>query len=985
METKEYTYSTRSVTAKPRSKRLKGLGLVANLVTESGTGGSAAVTDVNSHTHANKTSLDKITVDADGYIYVTVTTAAADGTSKTETIKSKVGIADLATLATTAANLTKDSGDWATIKTLISRAIDALSFRYLSKVSADTAAEVITFAKGLLLGAGNYGLSADGNATLSGVTSDNITNTGNIITDGLTVTGIAHFFKLIIDQIKAAGGAYVFTPADGIEVDDVVSDSDKHRLYWRATDGSGKTRTNMWEVGDQALCADFNEASGNKKYWHLVSGVSAASEAHIVNGVECQCNYIDLSVSVKWSDSNAIPTKGDNVVMLGHRLQTGETDTARQSAIYISAYKALDTGLIAPLFATYQGIDDFNLASHRKTYIDAVKSSFVGNFTIIDADGNEKDAAQLITQVTASLDGLSTSVSKVTSEGAAMNTKLTQTATAISTEVSRATTAEGTLDSKITQTAEAISLKVETAGGRKNLIAGTAFRRQEEFAWNGRSVDCNIVCNAYVGTNAIYVNSTTTAEVSSGVAFNNISCKSSTSYRLTVLTKTPALSSFTCSTSYAVAVVRLYNSTGAMTQQIPCSIKPDANDTWKTNKTIFTTASDTVSLSVLLYVSNDGKLYICRPMLEESSTPDSGWTLGVSDYSYIGGNMLAGSRALDAGMEKDGIITVAGYGDKAVIYKDNSSGTTWSNVLQYTLTGAIESNMDYMLSLWVKGSGKVQLYLYNGSVTKQTEDSEGWSDTAPDGNCDVALTMEWKRIWVHWRTLQTINSTVSVLTRCPSGSKLYVAGMKLEKGATVTEYCESSEDLISKSALLACGIDISARKILATTDNFVIQNQSGETTMTVDEDGNLATSGGAAFKGTVKATVFYNNVLTIGYGIGGTWTNGNMSVENADVLIFRYANWDNYPAYNITIPTATSVAGKILEIYNYAKKSDNVTRPVINLRTVDLKDGDFFNPASSSTDILNIQGCKSLRLISSPTNADGSVYEWLMVDMVNAD
>jgi len=64
--------------------------------------------------------------------------------------------------------------------------------------------------------------------------------------------------------------------------------------------------------------------------------------------------------------------------MCGYR---GTDDTTRQSAIYISAYSSLDSDLTAPLYATYRGINDFNLSSHRKSYFDANKAKFVGDFS----------------------------------------------------------------------------------------------------------------------------------------------------------------------------------------------------------------------------------------------------------------------------------------------------------------------------------------------------------------------------------------------------------------------------------------------------------------------------------------------------------------------------------------------------------------------------------------------------------------------------
>lgn len=87
-------------------------------------------------------------------------------------------------------------------------------------------------------------------------------------------------------------------------------------------------------------------------------------------------HYIVISSNV--CDGTVNPEKGDSIVMCGYR---GADDTSRQSAIYISAYSSLDSDLTAPLFAQYRGINDFNLSSHRKSYFDANKAKFVGDFS----------------------------------------------------------------------------------------------------------------------------------------------------------------------------------------------------------------------------------------------------------------------------------------------------------------------------------------------------------------------------------------------------------------------------------------------------------------------------------------------------------------------------------------------------------------------------------------------------------------------------
>ena len=195
-------------------------------------------------------------------------------------------------------------------------------------------------------------LESYGNSTLNDVTSNNITNSDTIKTKNLEVTGTAHFFELIIDKIKSAGGAAIFTPADGFDVDIVKKEKlGDYTLYWRCQDGNGNQRDNMWKVNDQALCMSFNRAKvgtsynvSNKYYWALVGAVSDNANPELIDGE--YYNWIQLD---HWyCDGSLNPEKGDSIVMLGYR---GTDDPQRQSAIYIAAYKSLDKGLTAPLLA----------------------------------------------------------------------------------------------------------------------------------------------------------------------------------------------------------------------------------------------------------------------------------------------------------------------------------------------------------------------------------------------------------------------------------------------------------------------------------------------------------------------------------------------------------------------------------------------------------------------------------------------------------
>ena len=229
-------------------------------------------------------------------------------------------------------------------------------------------------------------LTVSGDTTLQDLITNNITNSDTITTKNLEVTGQAHFFELIIDKIKSAGGAAIFTPADGFTIDKVTENPSNMILWWKNTDGEGNARDNMWAVGDQALCMSFNQAKtgtnynvSNKYYWALVTDVQ--------NNVQLgDDTFNSIAVSKTDKDGTLNPEVGDSIVMLGHRIQPNETVTdllkQRQSAIYIAAYQGLDNGIKAPFIAQYRGINDFDLASHRQSYFDATGAKFIGNFEV---------------------------------------------------------------------------------------------------------------------------------------------------------------------------------------------------------------------------------------------------------------------------------------------------------------------------------------------------------------------------------------------------------------------------------------------------------------------------------------------------------------------------------------------------------------------------------------------------------------------------
>lgn len=279
-------------------------------------------------------------------------------------------------------------GIWGYVKEFLEDGVTTVK-AWFKNLSADVL-QVLDHIKGPLLIKGNTviakddnnqggSLSVAGDTNINGkLTAANADILNMLTTKNLTVTGLAHFFELVIDKIKAAGGAVLVTPANGFKVEKVESVSGGYKLYWSAED-EGKGSYNMWKTNDQAICQNFNGATvgathnvSNKYYWSLVTNTSGNTPA-TVDGR--RMHWITISTSVK--DGTVNPEEGDEIAMLGYR---GTDDASRQSAIYLAAYNSLDSGLTAPLLAFYKGINDFDLTSHRTTYIDANNAVFKGKF-----------------------------------------------------------------------------------------------------------------------------------------------------------------------------------------------------------------------------------------------------------------------------------------------------------------------------------------------------------------------------------------------------------------------------------------------------------------------------------------------------------------------------------------------------------------------------------------------------------------------------
>ncbi len=248
---------------------------------------------------------------------------------------------------------------------------------FISKTEADTAKEHITFEKGIT----SKSVTSE-TVTTDDAIADNITiksqiksevfNSGmlgegfmlkknaignwDLELDNLVVRKNMDVFKLTIQEVKSVGGQLLLSPAS-MKCTKVTELANVYRCYFNNDSGN---ISNPFEVGDQALCQQFN-GKGAKRYWRLVTFVGS--------------DYIELSKTDK--DGSGIPAKDDEIVQLGNR-----TNTERQSAILISSY-----GI--PKIEQFKGINSFSTVGKLVTRISPDGNLFRAvDFIVETADGS---------------------------------------------------------------------------------------------------------------------------------------------------------------------------------------------------------------------------------------------------------------------------------------------------------------------------------------------------------------------------------------------------------------------------------------------------------------------------------------------------------------------------------------------------------------------------------------------------------------------
>ena len=436
-----------------------------------------------------------------------------------------------------------------------------------------------------------------------------------------------------------------------------------------------------------------------------------------------------------------------------------------------------------------------------------------------------------------------------------------------------------TVESTIEQTAENIKLEVlSKTSGRRNMLVNSAFRNQDSVFIHSMAriekntgvdgVNCIHSSDKYSGDgDGNYIGAFWDSTQKNGVV-TNIPIAKKKKYVISCWVKSDNLDlpfNIECLYMKSINQQSRTDAKGAISE----SFKVHEKNKWeKISCVLDTDNADATEYLAVNFWSNTKNVpkvtdangssvyptchaYICKPMMEEGDTY-SGWTLSEDDYDYVGGNMIDNARTLEVGGSLKSInasnvadYSLAYYGDSMSLRINNTNDDSTPSIM--TFTPSLEVGVDYMFSFLAKGTANIGLYaLCDNSVNGDyllSEDSVNAGvreiDTlksryAPIVLIPTQLTTEYKRYWGHMRFYGHVPTKLYL--QLNNAGEVYICQLKLEIGATMTEFTERKTDLVDKASLKKAGIEITTDQVKLYGEKVYvvtsIKNEDGTSTDT---------------------------------------------------------------------------------------------------------------------------------------------------------
>lgn len=234
---------------------------------------------------------------------------------------------------------------------------------------------------------------------------------------------------------------------------------------------------------------------------------------------------------------------------------------------------------------------------------------------------------------------------------------------------------------------------------------------------------------------------------------------------------------------------------------------PTTAGKWQRFRVSGKTLAGTKQVSVHFMLRRDGTVWFNSPKLEFGDNPSPVWTPYASGNAGVGftPNMLPGTRDWD-GWTLNGSWASGGSFEGLDVMHGDAADITASH-LDIAKTGFLDLEADtvYTLSMWAKGSGSFQSFVYPDVNAKTLYiDGAASESKSSDTFAQHTLATEWKRYYVVFRTRagNALTGKSVVPVRIFKGdNEVWIAGVKLEKGENhATQWTPAQDEMVGKDA-----------------------------------------------------------------------------------------------------------------------------------------------------------------------------------------
>ena len=541
------------------------------------------------------------------------------------------------------------------------------------------------------------------------------------------------------------------------------------------------------------------------------------------------------------------PIAGDVIVQVGDQVKW----LSRGNVIKLSTSTEDDASGTAPAIAMYYGIGRYDIVNDRQdlssiwnwrvlTFLASPVMTYVNSDNFMIFTGGDINNSY---NVTKRFSDIKVSVDDVTSKVEETNQLV------------------GEVDKNLTtfkQTSTEFSLKVgQRSEGRFNLLTGTAFKRKEA-SWTGNDTYAPWITTVYQydGINAVVIEGA--KGKNRGVDFLRVKVGRNRKHTVSAMLACDGDVAYRDFGVYIVQKDAQMNDIGN-NLSIYCEVAKKMSTGWNLMTETFELDARTVYADCVFIYSGEHTARIALPMLTEGGEY-LGWSLSEEDCNYRGGNLLARADTLTNG---DGLTVDSKftkllgegdadrYGSYATLCTNIRSGAAGRiDTVTWDLSGkgVIKQGQDYMLSFMAKGDSDaddyahIAAYFHNGGTPDVAVEICGHviNTSTPDGEALMSVSGKWQMYYVHWRVIGD-SLPQAVVLRTFTGSRLFVSQIKLEVGATATEWTAENSDYVEDRSMLASllevGIDINSKEMTLTAERTKFRTRTGKKVAVFDEDG----------------------------------------------------------------------------------------------------------------------------------------------------